>query len=256
MLIPNSPGGYEFLSGSTTYSSGALASPGYVMVRATFFRPVPVAQAFEKIEQYLNALGRPMAAVSGLELRSPKPFTFESFGGFNQTYIDLLKRYGLHLDGKGMATRSNLAPEPLAVAPSEPAIYAFTYTMPGTSTRPQFVASGSGELKPASQGKPGGAPRDLIVRVGETSPDAMREKAIYCMDAVAAELTGMGVSWADCTGVNIYTVFGVDSYLLDDVIKPIGATSIHGVHWYFTRPPIEEIEFEVDARGVSQEIIL
>ena len=256
MLIPNSPGGYSFLSGSATYSSGAIALEGYVMVRATFFRPVPVAQAFEQIEKYLSSIGRPMTAVAGLELRSPKPFTFESFGGFNQTYIALLKRYGLHLDGKGMATRSNLAPEPLDVAPSEPAIYAFTYTMPGTSSRPQFVASGSGELQPASKGVAGGTPRDLIVRLGETSPDAMKEKAIYCMNAVADELKGLGVSWADCTGVNIYTVYGVDGYVLEDIIKPIGATSIHGVHWYFTRPPIEEIEFEVDARGVSQEIIL
>ena len=255
MLITNPSGNYAFLSGSATFSSGAIAAPGYVMVRATFFRPVPVAQAFERMEQHLKSLGRPMAAVAGIELRSPKPFSFESFGAFNKTYIDLLQKYGLQLDGKGMAARSNLAPEPLDVAPSEPTVYAFLYTVPGEATRPQFVTAGSGELRPASENV-GGAPRDAIVRVGETSADAMREKAIYCMNAVGAELTGLGVTWADCTGVNIYTVHSVETYLLEDIVKPIGAASIHGVHWYFTRPPIEEIEFEVDARGVSQEIIL
>lgn len=265
MLTPFNEGNYEFLSGSATFSSGARAMPGYAMVRASFFRVLPLAQAFAAMQQHLAGLGRPMTAVAGIELRSPKPFSFAGFGGFNKNYVDLLKQYGLQTaDGKGTAARSNLAPEPLSIAPSEPGVLAFCYTVPSKTARPQFVAAGSGELRPAPQSTVNqtvnsGAqtsPRDLIVRVGETSPDAMREKAIYCMNAVAAELKGLGVGWEDCTGVNLYTVHSMDTYLVEDILKPIGATGIQGVHWYYTRPPIEEIEFEVDARGVSQEIIL
>lgn len=250
MLIPNPAGNYLFLPGSATFSSGAIALPGYAMHRATFFRAAPLAQAFAQMQQYLNSIGRPMQAISGIELRSPKPFSFDGFGGFNKTYVDLLSQYGLQLDGKGPAARSNLAPEPQNIAPKEVCVYAFCYTVAGHAPRPQFVAAGSGELKPG----PGG--RNNIVRLGETSPAAMREKARFCMNAVAAELNGLGVGWADCTGVNIYTVHPVDSYWLEELVQPIGATSIHGLNWYFTRPPIEEIEFEVDARGVSVEMLI
>ncbi len=259
MLTPFNEGNYEFLPGSATFSSGARAVRGYAMVRASFFRVLPLAQAFAAMQQHLAGLGRPMTAVAGIELRSPKPFSFAGFGGFNKGYIELLQQYGLQsAEGKGVAARSNLAPEPLSIAPSEPGVLAFCYTVPGNPARPQFVAAGSGELRPAASGGSGAAtsPRDLIVRLGETSPDAMREKAIYCMNAVADELKGLGVGWEDCTGVNLYTVHSMDSYLVNDILKPIGATGIQGVHWYYTRPPIEEIEFEVDARGVSQEIIL
>jgi hypothetical protein len=262
MLSTNPEGNYQFIPGTPTFSSGAIALPSYAMVHAIFRRPVALAAAFEAMQSHLAGLGRPMPAVAGIELRSPKPFSFSGFGGFNKAYIDLLQQYGLQLDGKGPAARSNLAPEPLSIAPSEVCVYAFTYTVPGGKDYPQFVAAGSGELRPAHKAtvnqtvNSGTAPRDLIVRVGETNSSAMREKAIYCMNAVADELTALGTSWADCTAVNLYTVHPISGFLHDDILLPLGEAAIHGVHWHYTRPPIEEIEFEVDARGVSQEIIL
>lgn len=267
MLITNPAGNYQFLPGTATFSSGAIALPGYSMVHATFRRPLMLAAAFEVMQAHLAGLGRPMQAVAGIELRSPKPFSFSGFGGFNKVYIDLLTQYGLQLEGGegkklGPAARSNLAPEPLSIAPSAVSVYAFTYCVPGPAEYAQFVAAGSGELRPAPKAtvnqtvNAGGSPRNLIVRLGETNGSAMREKAIYCMNAVADELTGLGTSWADCTAVNIYTVHPISGFLHDDILLPLGEAAIHGVHWHYTRPPIEEIEFEVDARGVSQEIFL
>ena len=271
MLSTNPEGNYQFIPGTATFSSGAVAQPGYAMVHAIFRRPLMLAAAFEVMQSHLAGLGRPMQAVAGIELRSPKPFSFASFGGFNKVYVDLLQQYGLQLtvDGKalGPAARSNLAPEPLSIAPSEVSVYAFTYTVRSVAVRgddgyAQFVAAGSGELRPAPKStvnqtvNSGTAPRDLIVRVGETNGSALREKAIYCMNAVADELSALGTSWADCTAVNIYTVHPISGFLHDDILLPLGDAAIHGVHWHYTRPPIEEIEFEVDARGVSQEIML
>ena len=271
MLITNPEGNYQFIPGTATFSSGAVALPGYAMVHATFRRPVVLATAFEAMQAHLAGLGRPMQAVAGIELRSPKPFSFASFGAFGKIYVDLLQQYGLQLDvgGKtplGPAARSNLAPEPLSIAPSEVSVYAFTYTVRSNGIDdediPQFVAAGCGELQPAPKAtvnqtvNSGTAPRDLIVRLGETNGSAMREKAVYCMNAVADELTHLGASWADCTTVNIYTVHPISGYLHDEILVPLGEAAIHGVHWHYTRPPIEEIEFEVDARGVSSEIYL
>lgn len=266
MLITNPSGHYQFLPGTATFSSGAIALPGYAMVHATFRRPVALAAAFEAMQAHLASLGRPMQAVAGIELRCPKPFSFASFGAFGKVYIDLLKQYGLQLEHEGKplgpAARSNLAPEPLSIAPSEVCVYAFTYSVPGVATHQQFVAAGAGELRPAPKStgnqtvNSGTSPRDLIVRLGETNGSAMREKAIYCMNAVADELAGLGTSWADCTAVNIYTVYPISGFLHDDILLPLGEAAIHGIHWHYTRPPIEEIEFEVDARGVSSEIYL
>jgi predicted dehydrogenase len=38
------------------------------------------------------------------------------------------------------------------------------------------------------------------------------------------------------------------------ILSRMRAAAIHGVHWHFSRPPIEEIEFEMDLRGTSTEL--
>jgi len=40
------------------------------------------------------------------------------------------------------------------------------------------------------------------------------------------------------------------------VLPQIGAASQHGIHWYPTRPPVQDIEFEMDLRGVANELCL
>lgn len=249
MLIDANAGNYRFLPSSATYSSGAVAMAGYAIVHATFRRPRPVAQAFADIQAYLSGLGRPIQSVCGFELRSPKPFTFDGFAQFNRGYVELLKEYQLHLDGYGPAARTNVCPEPLTIAPSEPSVYAFSYTVPSSANQVSFVGAGAGEIKP------GPFTRDSIVRLGETTADAMREKAAFVMSLLAAEMAGLGVSWKDATAANIYTIHPLESYFVSDILAPMGETAIHGAHWFNTRPPIVEIEFEMDVRGVAQEVV-
>ena len=222
----------------------------YAITHATFRRPRPVAQAFADIQAYLAGLGRPMQAVCGFQLRSPKPFTFAGFADFNQGYVELLQQYQLHIDGKGPAARTNVCPEPLATAPVEPSIYAFSYTVPTASKEVNFVAAGAGEIKPAPFA------RDSIVRLGETTPDAMREKAAFVMSVLTSAMADLGVGWQNSTATNIYTVHSIESYFVSDILNPMGENAIHGAHWFYTRPPILEIEFEMDVRGVAQEIVL
>lgn len=250
MLIDAHTGNYQFLPSHATYSSGAVAMAGYAIVHAVFRRPRPVAQAFAVVQAHLNGLGRPMQAVCGFELRSPKPFTFDGFAEFNKGYVDLLKQYGLHIDGYAPAARTNVCPEPQTIAPSEPAVYAFSYTVPSSAKQVNFVGAGAGEIKP------GPFTRDSIVRLGETAPDAMREKAAFVMSMMSAEIADLGASWEDATAANIYTIHPLESYLVSDILTPMNATAIHGVHWFYTRPPIDDIEFEMDVRGVAQEVTL
>lgn len=250
MLTDFSAGNYQFIPGSATYSSGAVAMAGYTIVHAVFRRPRPVHQAFAEIQSHLSGLGRPMQAVCGFELRSPRPFTFAGFAEFNQGYVDLLKEYQLHSDGYGPAARTNVCPEPQAIAPATPAVYAFSYTVPNAAQPVNFVGAGAGEIKP------GPFTRDSIVRLGETTPDALGEKAAFVMGMLAAAMREMNVGWQEATTANIYTIHPLEPYFVSEILTPMGQTAVHGAHWFYTRPPIVEIEFEMDVRGVSQEITL
>ena len=57
------------------------------------------------------------------------------------------------------------------------------------------------------------------------------------------------------TATDVYTVHPLDSLLTDVLLPRMGAAALRGVVWYPTRPPIEEIEFEMDLRGVRTELV-
>ncbi len=251
-MIHRSEGNFSYLEGSGTYCRGVIADEGFTLIHVTFHHVLPVAQAFDAIQRHLAGAGRPMAALCGAEVRVPQPLTFEGFGAFNKTYIALLEQYGLRQDGRATMTRTNVAPLPATVAPNEPGLFAFTYTAPRArpDARKAFIVSGAGELK---DGPP---VRESIVRVGETTPDAMREKADFVMASIQHTLDALGVTWDDATNVNLYTAHVEGGYLDDTVFARIGPAARFGVHWMYSKPPIQEIEFELDVRGTSEEHFL
>lgn len=250
-MIPRPEGNFSYLEGSGTYCRGALAAEGYALAHATFRDVVPIAQAFAAIRQHLAAVGRPVAALCGAELRVPQPLTFEGFAAFNTIYIAQLDAFGLRQGERATMTRTNVAPLPAAIAPREPGVYGFTYTVPAQGVaRRAFIVSGAGELRP------GVSTRDGIVRVGETTPDAMREKAEFVMAAIQASMDALGATWGDVTQANLYTAYVDGGYLDDAVWAAIGPAARYGLHWMYSKPPIEEIEFELDARGAREELFL
>jgi hypothetical protein len=95
-----------------------------------------------------------------------------------------------------------------------------------------------------------------VIRAGETSIEAMREKAAYVMTAITRRVEGLGVSWAEVTAVDVYTVQTVEALLGPVVLDAIGTATSRGLHWYHARPPIDELEYEMDARGVRTELFL
>jgi hypothetical protein len=176
-----------------------------------------------------------------MELRSPKPFTFQGFLDFNAGYIDVLKEWSIIVDGVNPIARTNVAPE--IGAPPVPALYGFSYTLPAAGHRNSFVVAGGGELPEGSLD-----PHD-VVRRGETSEDALREKVRFVMGLMSGRLKGLGVSWDLATQVNMYTVHSVCGILAEEIIRPVGGAAMHGVTWHYSRPPIVSIEYEMDVRG-------
>jgi hypothetical protein len=251
MLIENPRGNFHFLKGIVAYSSGVAADAGHEIVHATLRTPAPVRAGFEFIARHLQQAGRPMHAVCAIELRSPRQFTFEGFAAFNSnTYRALLDEHDMLVDGINPIARTNVVPE--LGPPPEPSLFAFSYTAPAraAAARRDFVVAGAGELYEDELD-----PR-RIVRAGETSDAAMREKAAYVMQRMALRLQALGAHWDDVSVVSIYTAFDVFPWLRDEMLATIGGARAHGVRWHYTRPPIVGLEYEMDVRGVSSEIYL
>src|SRR6516164_4749499 len=103
----------------------------------------------------------------------------------------------------GPVARSNVCPE--IDPPTTPSFYAFSYTVPSESRAARsFVAAGSGE---AREGGPSYEGR--IIRPGDHSPEAMREKANFVLGAMEQRMTALGFSWADVTATQVYTIFEI-----------------------------------------------
>jgi hypothetical protein len=248
MLIQNPKGNYSFLRGISPYSAGAVAAPGYQIEHARLASAVPLKQGFERVSAHLASLGRPRAALCGMELRSPKPFSFAGFNEFNAGYVETLKSWDILLDGLNPVARTNVAPE--IDPPAEPSVYGFSYTVASRSWRRTFVVAGAGELPEGSLD-----PHDVIRR-GESSSGAMRDKARFVMGLMSGRLKGLGADWAEATVTELYTVHPVDSFLAAEVLKPMGMGQLHGLTWHYARPPIVSIEFEMDLRGCVSEVVL
>ena len=241
-------GNYRFLPGIAPFSSGVVAMPDYQMVHATLRTPIPWRDGFALVDRHLRAAGRSRAALGAIELRSPAPFSFAGFDAFNAGYQALLAEWKLLVDGENPIARTNVAP--LVGAPPEPSLYAFAYTIPSAAPRPTFVVAGAGEMRDRGVGVQG------IVRHGETSPDAMREKAAHVMAIMQARLSGLAVDWSDVTAIDVYTAASFETFLDGTVLRPAGAAAIHGVRWFPSRPPIVGLEYEMDLRGVVSEIVV
>lgn len=255
MLIANPRGGYSFIRGIAPYSGGAVAADGFEIVHARFRRPVRLMpEGFDRVKAHLAAVKRPLQALCAMELRSPKPFTFQGFSDFNAGYIGVLKGWDLFLDGGKVnpVARTNVAPE--VGAPVEPSLYAFSYTVPlaatGTAMPRTFIVAGGGELPEGSLD-----PHD-VVRRGETSEAALREKTRFVMGLMTGRLRELGVGWDLATVTEIYTVHGISGFFAEEIVKPAAGGQLHGMLWHYARPPIESIEYEMDVRGIRREILL
>jgi hypothetical protein len=245
-LIHQPQGDYLFVPGISPYSCGVVSAPGFEIAHVTFRRPVAYHRIFDLIEQHLKDRGRPKAALCGIELRSPRPFTFNGFAEFNAGYSKTLEDWGLFVDCINPVARTNVAPE--VDPPAEPVLFGFSYTRPcDPSLPPTFVVSGAGELPE------GVLAHEAIVRVGETSSEAMTQKASFVMDLMETRLHGLGADWSGVTALDIYTVHALERILRDVILKRIGSAGVLGVRWFFSRPPIVGIEFEMDLRGARSE---
>ncbi|SDC76726.1 2-amino-5-chloromuconate deaminase CnbZ [Belnapia rosea] len=239
--------GYRFIPAVFQYSGGVAALPGWRLERVRFADPVPLAAGFARIADYLKGRGLPLTAFCACELRSPAPFTDAGFRSFNEAYAGVLGEWGVLTEGHNPVARSNVCP---AISPpAEPGFHAFTFALPDAEAGPSFVAAGSGE---SLEGKATYAESTVAYR--DLSPAGIRAKAEYVLGEMERRMAALDATWQVTTGVQVYTVHDIHPLLGDELVRRGAAR--HGVTWQHCRPPVVDLEYEMDCRGLPLERVL
>jgi hypothetical protein len=240
-------GNYRFIPAVFQYSSGAAANPGYEVERVRFDRMPSLAEGFAQIAKYIQAAGRPLTSFCACELRSPAAFTEDGFRIFNQHYVKTLAEWGLFDGSVNPVARSNVCPE--IDPPAEPSFFAFSFTRPSQSTMPSYVIAGGAEARGGSGSYP-----ERIVRYRDLSRDGLREKLRFTVREMESRLSAFGFTWKDTTAVQAYTVHDFHPFMADELVRRGAARS--GVTWHFARPPVIDLEYEMDCRRVMREVVI
>ncbi|MBO9354348.1 hypothetical protein GG851_10110 [Bordetella petrii] len=244
-LVKDVPqGGYRYIPAVFQYSSGVAAAAGYRLERVRFARVVPLAQGFECIAAHLESIGRPLAAFAACELRSPRPVDTAGFRAFNEEYADVLRRWGIADGEDNPVARSNVCPE--VDAPAQPGFHAFSYTVADNGSIPSFVIADGAETRAS-----GTVPEDRIVEYRNVSAQGMRNKGRQTLDEMERRLAAFGFGWNDTTAVQVYTVHDFHGILIDEMARRGAARN--GLTWHACRPPVLDVEFEMDCRAIDVE---
>lgn len=261
--LHNSTGSdYAYLPGGLPFSSGVVALPGFEIVRARFARPLPVAAGFEAVAAHLREHGRPQTALCAAELRSPAPWSFAGFADFNTAWVGTLRRWGLVRQEGNPVARSNVCPvhEP----PAEPVFHAFCYTVPTPAAQAGLLTtSDHSERAPGprnfvlagyAEWAEGTAFPEGIVARGDRSREGLDKKAAFVLDVLQRRCGLLGGDWRALTAIQVYTEHELGP-LVASQFAPRGLVSL-GLHWHPCRPPVQELEFEIDARCVRRELVI
>jgi hypothetical protein len=82
----------------------------------------------------------------------------------------------------------------------------------------------------------------------------MGEKARFVLIEMERRLRLLGFAWTDTTATQVYTVRDLYPFLADEIVRRGAAGA--GLTWHFCRPPVRELEFEMDCRGVVTEQVI
>ena len=247
-MISDFPAGnYRFIPAVFQYSSGAAADSGFEVERVRFDKLLPLAEGFAQAAKYIQATGRPLTSFCACELRSPGAFTEDGFRKFNEHYVRTLADWKIFDGTTNPVARSNVCPE--IDPPSEPSFHAFSFTRPSEGVTPSFVIAGGAELRGGSGTYP-----ERIVRYRDLSPDAMKEKVKFTVGSMEERLGEFGYGWKDTTAVQAYSVHDFHPVIADELARRGAMRS--GLTWHFARPPVVDLEYEMDCRRVASETVI
>jgi hypothetical protein len=240
-------GNYRFIPAVFQYSSGAAAGRGFEIERVRFDRLLPLADGFAAVAKYIKSAARPLTSFCACELRSPAAFTEAGFRAFNEHYVKTLAEWGLFDGATNPVARSNVCPE--IDPPAEPSFYAFSFTRPSQNTTPTFVIAGGAEARGGSGSYP-----ERIVRYRDLSPEGLKEKVRFTVGQMEDRLGAFGFGWKETTAAQAYSIRDFHPVMSDELVRRGAARS--GLTWHYARPPVVDLEYEMDCRRVTREIVI
>ena len=131
---------------------------------------------------------------------------------------------------------------------AKPSFYAFSFTRPALGATPTCVIAGSGESRGGT-----GSYAERLVRYRDMSPEGFAEKVDFTAGAILTRLSALGFGWGDVTATQVYTVHDFAA-LVPGLVRAGAARA--GLTWHYSRPPVVDMEFEVDARRVMREMVI
>lgn len=240
-------GDFSYLPGLIFASQGVIANPGKAIERACFPTCLPLAEGFRAVSATLERLGRPLTALCGFDLRLPAARSIEDFVAFNKRYLEQLGSWDLLDGGESPLARTNVAPMRGRVR--EPGVLGFSFTVERDSPARTFVVSGVPEVADDAAGL------EDVVRFGETSADALREKLQFVTKLLQGRFAAFDVEWADDASVHLYSAHDTGAPLLE-ILDQMGIHPTFGLTWHESAPPVEGLELEIDVRRYDVETII
>jgi hypothetical protein len=67
-------------------------------------------------------------------------------------------------------------------------------------------------------------------------------------------LRAFGFGWKETTAAQVYSVRDFHPVLADELVRRGALRS--GLTWHFARPPVQDLEFEMDCRRVMRELVI
>lgn len=246
-LRPSPHAPFSYVPGIDPYSGGVVAASGAEIVHVTLATAVPWRLGFERIEEIASDEGFKRTALCAVELRCPRPHSFEGFADFNKEYRSLLGDWGLLVGDDNPIARTNVAPA--HHPPEETSLYAFSYVRSAPAERTaSFVVAGAGDLMDQSDLQP-----SSIVGDGAEGAEAWRLRIAQVCQEMEDRMSAMGVAWNDCSTVDVYCAHDWFSQAGATLLGRVGSAVGAGLHWHIAHPPIEGLSFEMDVRRVSIE---
>lgn len=235
-------GSYRFYPAISAYSAGFAASAGYEITALRLQNCTSLVDGFTRIDAEIARRGLSAASLAGLHLRSPGAFTFEEFANFNSQYSNLLSDRSLVLVGTNPVSRTNVIP--LQNGPLNPVVeMAFIVHQSRGQGGIDFVIAGAGELA-------GELGPESIVAKGDVSIQGLNLKVDCVLDIMCERLSTLGLSNISPTKINVYTAHKILD-LAEKITEKLPSVTEYGYTNWLTKPPVVDIEFEMDCSRYS-----
>ena len=96
---------------------------------------------------------------------------------------------------------------------------------------------------------------ERIVRYRDLSLAGLQEKVRFTVrEQMESRLAEFGSGWKDVTGTQAYSIRDFHPAMSEELVDRGAMYS--GLTWHFARPPVIDLEFEMDCRRVMRETVI